>query len=231
MNVSRENTDALDNYKLPATFSLDNLKTLQLGTELTTSPCRRHLAHHVKRYPLDLRAQVQRILISNEPEYLAGALQDLFIALKDSGIKLRRMVYEHVSDKLSEPQQDYFNNWLVQGFEQGYDDRFIPGSVLATGLTQKAQPLLTQEARSQSAYISHYQEAIDCLEYGQIEVAQELLEQEMLNPDGDPRAEDELLRVYSYSKDYESQEHLRQMLQEQGRELGPGWDLSKLDTK
>lgn len=229
MHLNRDNTDALANYKLPATFSLDNLKTLQLSDELVTSPGRYHLAHHVRRYPLDLRAQVQRVLMNKDQENLAGVLQDLFIALKDSGFKLRRMVFDQVSANLSDDQKKYFEDWLEHGFSQGYDDRFLPGSVLATGLPQKSYPLLTLAAREKSSYASYYQEAVDCLEYGQLEVAQELLEQEMLNPEGDPRAEDELLRVYSYSKDYESQDRLRQLLQEQGRELGPGWDLAKPD--
>lgn len=229
MNVNRENTDALELYKLPATFSLDNTKTLQLNDELVTVSGRRHLAHHVGRYPLDLRAQVQRVLMNIDQESLAGTLQDFFIALEDKGLKLRKMVYEQVRDKLPQPQQQYFDNWLEQGFKEGYDDRFLPSSVLATGLVQKSYPLLTLSSREKSAY-SNYQEAVDCLEYGQLEVAQELLEQEILNPDGDPKAEEELLRVYSYSKDYESQERLRQLLQEQGRELSPKWDLPKSDT-
>ena len=231
MHVNRDSADALEIYKLPATFSLDNVKTLQLSDELVTSPSRFHLAHHVRRYPLDLRAQVQRVLINKDQESLAGALQDLFIALKDNGSKLRRMVLDQTRDELSESHQYYFDHWLEHGFEQGYDDRFLPGSVLATGLPQKSYPLLTLVARKQSTYASYYQEAVDCLEYGQLEVAQELLEQEMLNPECDPRTEEELLRVYSYSKDYESQERLRQLLQEQGRELSPEWDLPKPDAQ
>jgi hypothetical protein len=231
MHVNRDNTDALEIYKLPATFSLDSMKALQLSDELVTSPGRNHLAHHVRRYPLDLRAQVQRVLMNKDQESLAGALQDLFIALKDNGLKLRLMVLDLVRDGLSEAHQQYFDQWLEYGIEQGYDDRFLPGSVLATGLPQKAYPLLMLAAREQSTYASYYQEAVDCLEYGQLEVAQELLEQEMLNPECDPRTEEELLRVYSYSKDYESQERLRRLLQEQARELGPGWDLPNPDPQ
>lgn len=231
MSVNRENTDALELYKLPASFSLDNLKALQLSDKYVTSPGRRHLAHHVGRYPLDLRAQVQRVLMNKSQDSLAGVLQDLFIALKDNGLKLRNMVYQQVRENLSESQQQYFENWLANGFERGYDDRFLSGSVLATGLLQKSSPLLSLTPRQQSSYESYYQEAVDCLEYGQLEVAQELLEQEMLNPEGDPRTEEELLRVYSYSKDYESQERLRQLLQEQGREISPKWAAPKPDNQ
>ncbi|PID46134.1 MAG: hypothetical protein CSB47_05350 [Proteobacteria bacterium] len=231
MNVNRDNTDALEIAKLPATFSLDNQKALQLRDELKTSPGRRHLAHHVSRYPLDLRAQVQRVLMNQNEDNLAGALQDLFIALRDNGLKLRTLVFQQVREHLSEADQQYFQIWLTDGFERGYDDRFIAGSVLATGLTQKAEPLLVLSERRAAAYTSYYQEALDCLEYGQLEEAQELLEQEVLNPEGDPRAEQELLRVYSYSKDYDSQARLRRLLQEQGREPGAVWDLPKPDTQ
>ncbi|PWR00326.1 hypothetical protein DKW60_01865 [Leucothrix pacifica] len=230
MHENRDSTDALEIYKLPATFSLDNLKALQLSDDLVTSPGRNHLAHHIRRYPLDLRAQVQRVLMNKDQSDLAGALQDLFIALKDNGHKLRELVFAQVSAHLSDEHRQYFSAWLEHGFDQGYDDRFMTGSVLATGLPQKAYPLITLAAREKTTYTSYYQEAVDCLEYGQLEVAQELLEQEMLNPEGDPRTEEELLRVYSYSKDYESQERLRSLLQEQGRELSPGWDLPRTDN-
>ncbi len=231
MNVSRLPANALDVCQLPATFSMDNLSELQLDAKYTSPPCRKHLAHHVKRYPLDLRAQVQRVLANKDQDTLAGVLQDLFIALKDKGLKLRGLVFEQVREKLSEADQTYFSNWLTHDFEHSYDGRFLPGSVLATGVAQAPQPLIVQAARVQSSYTSFYQEALDCLEYGQLETAQELLEQELLNPEGDARAEQELLRVYSYTKDYESQSRLMQLLQSQGREPGAEWNLPDPDTK
>lgn len=226
MSVNRISSDSLDVYKLPAIFSLDNLKSLQLSPEYSTDANRRHLAHHVKRYPLDLRVQVQRILINQERGHLSGALQDLFIALKNNGLKIRQMVYDHVSEHLPQDEQAFFSKWLEDGYDEIHSERFIEGSVLAAGLASKGLPLLTLVARESSSYTSHYQEAIDCLEYGQLEVAQELLEQEMLNPEGDSRAEKELLQVYSYTKDDESKARLLALLTEQGRELSPDWKLS-----
>ena len=64
MNVNRDTTDAQNMYTLPAKFSMDNLKTLQLDEQFSTPIGRRYLSQHVKRYPLDLRVQVQRILIN-----------------------------------------------------------------------------------------------------------------------------------------------------------------------
>ena len=224
MNVNRDSTDALDMYKLPVKFSMDNLKTLQLGESFSTPIERRYLSQHVKRYPLDLRAQVQRILINQDQEQLAGALQDCFIALKDHGLGLRRELFEHSKSNLSEENQKYFSDWLSGDFVTAYDDRFIDGSVLATGLSGKAQPLLVQSQRNQSQYDSHYQEALDCLDCGQLEAAQELLEQELMNPQGDPRAEADLLQVYSYTDDLDSMKRLKTLLEEQGRELSADWN-------
>jgi len=224
MNVNRANTDASDMYRLPAKFSMDNLKTLQLGEELSTPIGRRYLSQHVKRYPLDLRVQVQRILINQNHMQLAGALQDCFIALKNKGLNLRRALYEHSKAQLTDQDQRYFSNWLDSDFESAYDDRFISGSVLATGLSTKAEPLLVQQQRKESRYDSHYQEALDCLEYGQLEKAQELLEQELINPDGDALAESELLRVYSYTNDLESKNRLKKILEDQGRKLSEDWN-------
>jgi len=223
MNVNRESTDASDMYQLPAKFSMDNLKALQLGEKLSTPIGRRYLSQHVKRYPLDLRAQVQRILINQDQTQLAGALQDCFIALKDNGLKLRRELFEHSKAKLSDEDQDYFSNWLNSDFASAYDDSFVSGSVLATGLPEKSEALITAPERAETIYDSHFQEAVDCLEYGQLAKAQELLEQEVINPDGDPRAEAELLRVYSYTNDLESKNRLRILLEEQGRALSSDW--------
>ena len=105
MNVSRDNTDAPNMYTLPAKFSMDNLKTLQLDEQFSTPVARRYLSQHVKRYPLDLRVQVQRILINQEQPQLAGVLQDCFIALKDSSLNLRRELFEHSKTKLSDAEQ------------------------------------------------------------------------------------------------------------------------------
>ncbi len=223
MNVNRENTDALDMYRLPAKFSMDNLKALKLGEKLSTPTGRRYLSQQVKRYPLDLRAQVQRILINQDQTQLAGVLQDCFIALKDNGLALRRELFEYSKGNLSDEDQQYFLNWLNGDFATAYDDRFISGSVLATGLPEKSELLITGPERTQTTYESHYQEAIDCLEYGQLDKAQELLEQEVINPDGDPRAEKELLQVYNYTKDLASKNRLRVLLEEQGRALSSDW--------
>lgn len=224
MNVYRDNTDALDMYSLAAKFSMDNLKTLQLGEKLSTPIGRRYLSQHIKRYPLDLRAQVQRILINQDQTQLAGTLQDLFIALKDKGINLRRALFDHSKSQLSDENQRYFSDWLTKDFATAYDDRFVSGSVLASGLPQKSYPLIVQQKRKESTYDSYYQEAIDCLEYGQLEKAQELLEQELINPDGDRRAESELIRVYSYTNDDESKARIKVLLEGLGRQLNEDWN-------
>ena len=230
MNVNRENTDASDMYRLPAKFSMDNLKTLQLGEKLSTPIGRRYLSQQVRRYPLDLRAQVQRILINQDQPQLAGALQDCFIALKDNGLELRRELFEYSKAKLSEDDRSFFSNWLNSDFATAYDDRFVSGSVLATGLPEKSEPLITGPQRTETTYESHYQEAIDCLEYGQLDKAQELLEQEVINPNGDSRAENELLQVYSYTKDLASKNRLRVLLEEQGRTLSSDWTKQQQST-
>ncbi|RVU86216.1 hypothetical protein EOL70_01850 [Leucothrix sargassi] len=229
MSVERTNSEALSAYQLPAIFSLENLKNVKLGPEYSTQANRRYLAHHVKRYPLDLRAQVQRVLLNKDQEALTGVLQDLFIALKGKGFKLREMLFDQVKENLSEEDQRYFSDWLAQGEEVVNNDRFVKGSVLTKGLSDKGTALLNLSAKESSSYSSQYQEAIDCLEYGQLEDAQALLEGEMLSPEGDPRAEEELLRVYTYTKDEESKARLLALLTEQGRELSPSWTLS--DTK
>ena len=101
MSVNHTISDGLDVYELPAVFNLDNVKKLQLSSNYSIDSNRRHLAHHVKRYPLDLRAQVQRVLLNKDQNHLSGSLQDLFIALKNNGSKLRQMVYDQVQENLS----------------------------------------------------------------------------------------------------------------------------------
>lgn len=226
MNEFRDNAGGLDRYRLSAKFSMDSLKTLQLDKELSTPIARRYLSYHVKRYPLDLRVQVQRILMNHDQAQLAGTLQDCFIALKDKGLNLRRELFEYSKDQLSHEEQRYFLDWLNSDFATGYDDRFVSGSVLATGLAEKSEPLLVYQKQTENRYEGHYQEAVDCLEYGQIERAQELLEQELINPDGDSRSENELLRVYSYTKDWDSKRRLKALLEGQGRELSDDWSNS-----
>ena len=224
MNANRVNTDALETCLLPAAFSMDNLKELQLDVKLATSPGRKFLAHHVRRYPLDLRAQVQRILINQDQETLPGALQDLFIALGESGRPLRGLMLERVKHKLSDEEQQYFSSWMSGN---AYDGRFLPGSVLAVGSPVKMAKLQLplDKVAEESQYTDNFQEAIDCIEYGQLKRAQELLEMELMDPEGDPRAEAELLQVYIYTKDIESREDMRKRLTELGRAPGDTWEI------
>jgi hypothetical protein len=217
--------------ELPAKVSMDHLKTFQLDKHLSTPIGRRYLSHRVRRYPLDLRAQVQRILVNQGQDQLAGTLQDCFIALEDNGLELRRELFGRVKDELSEENHSYFSNWLSSDFASAYDDRYINGSVLAKGLLEKSEPLLVQQERKSITYESYYQEAIDCLDYGQLDKAQELLEQELINPDGDPRTESELLRVYDYTNDVESKQRLKTLLNALGRELCDDWNSPQQSAK
>ena len=223
MNANRATTDALEIDLLPAAFSMDNLKELQLVVKFATAPGRKYLAHHVRRYPLDLRAQVQRILINQDQSELSGTLQDLFIALGGKGRVLRNLMLERVKHKLTEEHQQYFSEWSGSSV---YDGRFLPGSVLSIGTPAKlvSLQLPSDEKAELSEYADNYQEAMDCIEYGQLKRAQELLEMELMDPGGDSRAEAELLQVYEYTKDTESREKMVKHLTTQGRTLSSGWD-------
>ncbi|MEZ5536467.1 MAG: hypothetical protein R3F02_12675 [Thiolinea sp.] len=191
----------------------------------------RFLSHHIHRYPYDLRAHVQRILLTTQEglqNRTAGTLLDLFLALGGSGRTLRERMLDECREQLDEATYDRFSAWLDEGVT-GQESGWFKGSMLATGEVPPVRRLLKQQ-RNESGphYTDILTEVQDYLEYGQIDLAQELLETEILEGRTTPELEQELLTVYQYTRNRSRLEDIANALTEAGFELSEFWHEARV---
>ncbi len=212
---------------LPLTFSLAEDRRLRIQQGYKPLEAWRFLSHHVRRYPLDLRAHTQRILLSQHEtlrESLPGTLQDLFLALGNSGMLLRQRMLELVKNDLTPEDQLLFQTWLKEDHKPPTGSQWLKGSLLSVGQEGNTHKLLNVERTQEVAkYTDVMEEVIACLEYGQVDTARDLLEAEMHVGNTDEAMEQELVNIYQYTRDKERLEAMIQYLQEAGREVSALW--------
>lgn len=221
--------------ELPLVFRLTTERKLRLAQDYDPVNTWRFLSHHIRRYPQDLRAHTQRILLAQQDslkERLPGTLQDAFIALGDAGSLLRGRWLGLVKNDLGEGEQAFFTHWLQQGFSAGNDHQWRAGSLLTTG--QGSHPLrLVEVERDQTVaeYGNVLEEVFACLEYGQVDTARELLEAEAFAGRADEAMEQELVNIYQYTRDKERLDAMVKHLEETGRDISAVWKGTQQESE
>lgn len=214
--------------ELPLAFRLPAERQLRLPSHYTALSTWRFLSHHISRYPQDLRAHTQRILLTQrEPELgerLAGSLQDLFIALGVAGGQLKSHLLELSTAQLREEDRQFFQQWLLNPEQPQDPTAWREGSVLTLQQPIPALKLVTVE-RSQAAasYATIMDEVFACLEYGQIDTARALLETQVLAGNSDELMEQELVNIYQYTRDKDALAKMVSHMHATGREIPVIW--------
>ncbi len=221
---------AAPSAQLPLSFKMSAERSLRLSTAagFVALPTWRHLSHHIRRYPRDLRAHVQRILLAQDaalPDYLEGSVLDLFLALGSSGALLKAHVMRLCGDAISADTRQLLQDMPDNNFNDAHRTAWIKGSVLATGDSRQLHKLLVPSQRTEveHRYESLQAEIQDCLEYGQIERAQALLEQALTGGQATPELEQELLAIYQHTRNKVGLEQFALALNAQGTELSAAW--------
>jgi hypothetical protein len=213
--------------ELPLAFSLASDRQLRLQQYPDPLGAWRFLSHHVRRYPQDLRAHTQRILLAQQEvlrSRLAGSLQDMFLALGDAGHLLRERVFDLVKDDLSRSDELFFQQWLQATSDVGMHQQWREGSILSTGQDAASIKLLTMERSQEAAeYSTIMEEVFACLEYGQVDTAQALLEAEVIAGRADDAMEQELVNIYQYTRSKDGLANMIKQIQETGCEVPALW--------
>lgn len=208
-------------------FRLPEVKSLQFDESFEPLSTWRHFTHHIRRYPHDLRAHTQRVLLATQSPLhskLAGTLQDLFITLSPSGQTLREELLELARPHLSNADINYFEDWVKNTIDPAQDAPWREGSILVSGNETKPKILIKlQKTTTTAQYASILDEVYDCLEYGQVERARELLETECLRPAHDPRLDQELLNIYQYTRDQARLNQMINAMQQAGLTVPDSW--------
>jgi hypothetical protein len=215
-------------------FGLASERSIQIAEGYDPVSAWRALSHHVVRYPRDLRAHAQRILLGHHngevSGFLPGSLQDLFLILENNGYALRKNLLDLSKQYLTDKEFTFFSHWIKQNAKNDKTHHcWRTGSVLSSG-SCGGKPLLEQKKQtkalktSASTYTDVLEEARACLDYGQLDVAQQLLEDEILKSPQSKEIEQELLTIYQYSRNKDQLIALGKKLEAQGVTLSKEWN-------
>lgn len=219
---SSSNSNRYENSEAMFLVSDNPMLYLQFGN--SNERVIENLAFTVLRDPADLRAHVQRIALHiriQDQSGLYGALVDLFIALGEKGLSIRKRMLTQAKPHLTKKHFLILNSLLERGIRDTDQVTDSDSTVLAKGyigknnfvvddtafvknITKaKPEPSWQKTCTEQSRSNPHdpRQEASDCLMYGQVDEARKILEQAVL---AEPWREDlqkDLLEIYWATRD------------------------------
>lgn len=189
----------------------------------------RYMAGMRRRQPANLKGHVQYLVTllawpQCDSQTLFAALVDLFIAVGEGGLALRRRLLAQARTRL-EPEALAF---LLQHLPAGLDANTpLPDGCVAQ-LGNGLQGRVDFVSRCQQAgngFASLYQEAMSQLEYGDVEQAQELLEQALREQPLNEEIAAELVAIYRHRRDTESQAAMSQWFINNDMPLPMCWPL------
>ena len=185
-----------------------------------------YLGQQIKQRPRDLRAHMQRIFLlleaAEEPQ-LFGALVDLFIVLGSAGTALKVRCLTQAAPVLTESHRLFLEQAAEGGLQPDNPTLArIRHSVLSMGFSGRAAIVAKREQQS-GGYQSPYDEAMACLEYGQLDEARRVLEEALRRMSDDPRISRQLLEIYQRTRDDNAFRAMRNWLQDNYGVLPDGW--------
>lgn len=166
-------------------------------------------SHSIRRNPTDLALHTHRVFFAmqhKDAAFLPGSLHDLFFVLKDAGEKLRIRLLKAAIPYLSQKDTLYFAMWIKTGIKKGMGYQWVNGSVLSDGLFGPDHDLITMhKSESDEETLSPLEEARSCMEYGQLDVAQQILEEALALDSDNSMLQEELAYLEQYAKSREIQ--------------------------
>jgi len=196
-----------DNTKLcvDVMFLISNNTSLRLDYKEFNEQAMEYLTHKVSRNPLDLQSHTQRIYL-----YMADfdgdgtycALLDLFIALGNKGLPLRKRILQESQYFLKLQQFEA----LTSSIESGLNAHDIMPPAKTSVLTKSYighRKIVERIAKVESAspQFDPIVEAGQYLEYGQVDEARILLEGAVLEQPWRKDLQDDLLDIYRVTHD------------------------------
>lgn len=183
-------------------FALHEGPCLHLGGPVHGRDVARVLAQRVRRDPGDLRAHVLRIQLlvaARGRRRLHGALVDLYIALEGGGLALRERLLAAATPLFSRRQRAFFADYRKRPLPARQPMPGLRGSVLCEGYEGVAELVVADSL--QAGYSSALEEALSCIEYGQLAQAQQVLEAALLENPEDAAVCHELVNLYAHTGD------------------------------
>ncbi len=211
---------------LEPAFHLAECRSLQIDGETWGDKATDFLARGVARSPVNLIAQIQRLnlyLAKRDAEGAYGALLDLFITLGEKGLLIRRRMLLRAKPLLTDEQFQALAMRLDTGVSASDPMPPSSSSVLSKGLTGIRQLVVRIDEDGNNRQRDPLDEAIEHLEYSQIDKAKEVLEKAVLEKPSRKDLQNNLLAIYRASNDRESFTTMRDKLRELGTGISDEW--------
>lgn len=192
----------------------------------------RSFALRISHEPENLKLHTQRLLFgleNNLSDYVSGALQDLFICLRQKGLPLRLRLFNLLSPIMDQTDRVYFQKWLADDSDRNLKCRRLLGSVFKSetcqafdGAEESNSPENKQLGVS-PVFKSQLDEARYNLECGQILKAQAMLENICLKHENDTKAIKDLQALYTHTRQKKGLESFTQRFADNGKSLTKTW--------
>jgi len=186
-------------------------------------------SHSIRRNPADLSLHTHRVFFAmhhKDASLLPGSLHDLFYVLKDAGEGLRIRLLKASLPYLSKEDTLYFAMWIKTGIKKGMGYKWVNGSVLSDGLHGPDNDLIEMHSSEVSeTEISPLEQARASMEYGQLDVAQQILRDALVQDPENKILLEELEYLDNYVKSREIDP------QDESPKRGIGSALGKLKNK
>jgi len=205
------------------------LNQSNINTDQNADLVWRKLTLSINHSHQDLKLLTKRVLFcldNNLSEFAAGALQDLFIVLQNSGIDLRLRMLNLINPLLDYSERKYFQKKIDAENESSLTSpqecQHFMGSVLAEGDCKlNESDYLPRDPKFQNKQL----EAQYLIACGKLFAAKELLEASFLNNRADTAIENELQSFYYYAKDKQGLEQFVTTLSQKNIEVSKSWQV------
>jgi hypothetical protein len=209
----------------PAFFTPDTRLTPIFPMEDWGTRYAEHLGFHLSLHAHDLLAHVRRILLwaaAGDRKATYRATSDLFQVLGTKGMDLRRDILNRVRRVLSQPQIVSLQSLLTET-EDLKPVAELPTSRFAPKLEGK---LVSVDFRAKRAIATRtpLDEARECLENGQVEEAQRILEAALQQNTDNPALHRELLEIYRRAGDLKACEAMFRQLARHTPDIEQDWE-------
>lgn len=187
------------------------------------------LCSEVSRNPSNIKNHIQRIWFQfdqKEHDQLFAALLDLWIALDGSGRVLFKRLLLGAKGGLQPIQFEQLASLYSAKELRKNKLPDLSGSVLGKGVSGCLDLVKTVEDRQEENPIERdpLEEAHECLEYSQIERAQQILENALLNDSSREAIHTDLLDIYKSTQDLDALAKMRESLTDEANLFLSRWD-------
>jgi len=190
----------------------------------------RFYSHTIIRNPNNLGLHTHRVFFAmnyKEGAFLPGSLFDLFYVLDNAGEALRIRLLKASIPFLSNKELHRFAYWIKSDNKKQYKYRWMAGSVLSEGLFGADQELISKTANvPANTCLSPLEEARSCIEYGQLDMAQTILQDALKNAASNSETQALQLEMDKLQSHLLQHQHLQQHLQQYSQKNKPGENRS-----